>query len=471
MKVKSNYNIFFLLFFFLCLPFLGFSQLQSYDITFKIEEIYTDTIVIKSYYGNKTIVIDSLKREKDGSFRLKKDNIHRGVGVFTVGKLEIFTFLFDKSSKFEISLDDDWNYLVRGCQENDLYFEFQKANKNIRFLGNRIKREINKNPKANKDSLNSIYKEEVNKFMSFQKEFYKNYPNHIMTKTIKAMEDPEIPKEYLKDNKIDTAKQLEFIYYFRTHYWDNFDFSDNRLIATPYFFSKQKTYFNELTMQNADSIAEALKFLVEKANESNGYEYSKYVLDYYLQLNAKLPFAYNEERFVKIVDRVVSFERTFWLSPSEIDALRTEADKLRPLLPKEQFINITEKDLGGKTYSLYDIKKKYTIVYFWSAGCESCKINLDQLETFYKDYNKTYDFEIFSIDLDNNLEESISFQKKHPFDWIVLKSNSSLLKERYNLDIIMTPDLYLLDKDKRIINHTPLYNQIEETIRSIEERK
>ncbi|MDD2530640.1 MAG: DUF5106 domain-containing protein [Bacteroidales bacterium] len=470
MKVKSNSKLSFLSFFILGIPFLSFSQ-KSYDITFKIAEIYTDTVVIKSYFGNKTIVIDSLKREKDGSFRLKKDNIHEGLGAFTVGNMEIFTFVFDKESKFEINLDDDWNYLVKGCKENDLYFEFQKANKQVRFMESRMKREINQNPKANRDSLNNVYRYEVNKFMSFQDEFYKNYPNNIMTKIVKSMEDPQIPKEYLKNNQIDTSKRLEFIYYFRTHYWDNFDFSDKRLIATPYFFTKQKTYINELTMQSADSIGESIKDFIEKANKSKGFEYSQYMLDYYLQLNAKLPFAYNEERFVEIVDRVVSFERTPWVSPSEISSLQSDADKLRPLLPGKQFVNISEKTLSGKTYNLYDIKKKYTLVYFWSASCESCKINLDQLETFYKKYKNIYDFEIFSIDLDNSLEESIAFQQKHPFDWIVLKSNSSLLKEKYNLDIEMTPDLYLLDKEKRIINHTPLYNQIEETIRSIEEEE
>lgn len=228
---------------------------------------------------------------------------------------------------------------------------------------------------------------------------------------------------------------------------------------------------NELTMQSADSIAVAIKDFIEKANQNNGIEYSKYILDYYILMNRKLPFAYNEERFVEIVDRVVSGERTPWISPSEIETMKAEADKIRPLLPEKQFINISEKTLNDKTYNLYDIKTKYTVVYFWSAGCESCKINLDQLETFYKKYKKVYDVEIFSIDLDNNMEESIAFQQKHPFDWIVLKSNSTILKEKYNLDIEMTPDLYLLDKDKKIINHTPLYNQIEETIKSIEEEE
>ena len=125
------------------------------------------------------------------------------------------------------------------------------------------------------------------------------------------------------------------------------------------------------------------------------------------------------------ISDLLSVQELFWVKET-IGA--AEADKIRPLLPEKQFINISEKTLNDKTYNLYDIKTKYTVVYFWSAGCESCKINLDQLETFYKKYKRVYDVEIFSIDLDNNMEESIAFQQKHPFDWIVLKSNSTQLK-------------------------------------------
>ena len=33
---------------------------------------------------------------------------------------------FDKANKFDIEMDGDWNYVVNGCMDNDLYFEFQK---------------------------------------------------------------------------------------------------------------------------------------------------------------------------------------------------------------------------------------------------------------------------------------------------------------------------------------------------------
>lgn len=477
MKEKSNFNIInrkivfkLILLLLAFIPNALFSQ-QSYDIKFKIRDIYADEIVIKSYFGKDIIIIDTLKIKEDSSFYLKKDNINQGIGIITVGRFDIFTFLFDKSNKFAIEMDSDWNYVVNGCMDNDLYFEFQKANTKMRRLDKSIRKEMQENKQANRDSLESLFIKESKIFIEFQNSFYENYPNHIMSKLQTSFEDIKVPEEYKNGNAIDTTKIKEFIYYYKTHYWDNFDFSDQRLLGTPNFFKKLKTYMSEITFQKGDSIGESIKDLIVLANKNNGYIYSKYIVDYYLKSYRNVPFSYSEEKFVGIVDKVIDYQITPWLPISGIDILKMEADKLRPLLPNQKFKNITEKDFEGKTHSLYDLKNKYTIVYFFSAECESCKINLEVLEKFYNDFKNVYDVEVFSIDLDHNMEASLKFRKAHPFNWIVLKTTSEELESKYNLNIEMTPDIYILDKDKKIINHTPSYNQIEETIKRIEEKQ
>ena len=477
MKEKSNFNInnrktiFKLTLLLLAIsPFSLFSQ-QSYDIKFKIRDIYADEIVIKSYFGKDIIIIDTLKKNEDSSFHLQKDNINKGIGIVTVGRFDIFTFLFDKSNKFDIEMDGDWNYIVNGCMDNDLYFEFQKANTNMRRLDKNIRKELQENKLANRDSLENVYKKESKLFIEFQNSFFENYPNHIMSKLQTSFEDIKVPNEYKNGNAIDTTKLKEFVYYYKKHYWDNFDFSDQRLLGTPNFFKKLKTYMSEITFQKGDSVGESIKDFIILANKNNGDIYSKYIVDYYLKSYRNVPFSYSEEKFVGIVDKVIDYQITPWLPISEIDKLKLEAEMLKPLLPNQKFKNIREKDFEGKTHSLYNLKNKYTILYFWSAGCESCKINLDILEKFYNEYKEIYDFEIFSIDLDHNMEASLKFRKEHPFKWIVLKTTSEELESKYNLNIEMTPDIYILDKDKKIINHTPSYNQIEETIRLVEERE
>lgn len=103
-------------------------------------------------------------------------------------------------------------------------------------------------------------------------------------------------------------------------------------------------------------------------------------------------------------------------------------------------------------------------MYFFASSCHSCKINLEQLEDFYAKAKDKYNFDIYCVDLDNELQNSINFSKEHPFPWLVVKTTNEDLKSKYNLDIPLTPDLYVLDKDKKIINHTPIYKQVQQTI-------
>lgn len=469
MKKKLSIILPIILFLF---PLFLFSQ-GKYNISFKLNDIEDSVIIIKSIYGKDRIIIDTLKKQKDGRFVLSKENIRKGMGFVANKEYEMFAFLFDKSQEFSIEIDPLWNYKIKGCEDNEIYFEFQKAN----FMFKKYEQDVqnfirhNRGKNINIDSIEIAYNKERREYIRFQEEFYKNHPSNLMTKMVKALEDPKIPQHFLKGREIDTSKTAEFVYFFRTNYWNNFDFSDSRLIATPYFFSKLKTYINELTVQKGDSIGVALKEFMDLAIKNNGKEYAQYALDYLLLMNRQPPFAYNEERFVGIVDRAISSQTTPWISPSEIEKLQFEANEKRPLLVGKEFVNLSEKDHSGKTYNLYDVKKKYTIVYFWSASCKSCKENLESFEKFYNDYKEKYDFEVYSIDLDYNLQESLAFNKAHSFKWIVLKSDPDILKQKYNLNIDMTPDLYLLDSEKKIINHAPVYSQMEQTIRRIEERK
>ena len=188
------------------LPINLFSQ-QSYDITFKIRDIYDNKIVIKSYYGKDIVIIDTVKQAEDGSFRLLKDNINSGIGIVSVGRYDIFTFLF---SIKQISLILKW--MVIGTMWLMVVWitiytsNFKKANTSIRKLEGSIRKEIKENKNANKDSLESIFLKESKSFVSFQNQFYENYPNHLMSKLVNVFEDIKVPAEYLIDKKLDTSK-------------------------------------------------------------------------------------------------------------------------------------------------------------------------------------------------------------------------------------------------------------------------
>lgn len=462
MKVRLSFSFFFLFF---LLSLCAFSQ-RSYDITFNIEGLLAKQIVIKSYYGKDKIVIDTLNKDENNNFHLKKDSIFPSIAMVYYQNYELFTFLFGKDTSFTINIDMDWNFHIENSKDNDLYFEYQKENTFLRLLYSQIK-ETQIKDSTTRDSLIEEYSKKRNSFILFQKDFFQNYPNHILTKIDNAFKQVPLKEDFFIGEKIDTTKRKEIIYYIRKNFWNNFNFSDSIFMGTPQFFNHFKRYISEATIQRGDSIAESLKDFIVMANNNGGELYSKYVFDYMIEQNIDIPFAYNEDRMVEIVDRVVNDSITPFVSPSQIMELRIKADRIRPLLVGKKFSNFSEKDFSNKTHNLYDIKSRYTIVYFWAAGCESCKKDIDILKNFYKNYHKIYDFEIYSIDLNEDLSQSIEFNTKTPFSWIVVKTTPEEIMKKYNLDISLTPDIYILDEEKRIVNHTPLYSQVIKTIKQL----
>src|SRR5207245_2045994 len=79
-----------------------------------------------------------------------------------------------------------------------------------------------------------------------------------------AMELPEIPEgpHYLEDG---ITKDSTFPYkYYKGHYWDGFNFRDDRLIYTPIYDGKIEEYFTKWIQPVTDSLEKECDYLLEK---------------------------------------------------------------------------------------------------------------------------------------------------------------------------------------------------------------
>ena len=80
--------------------------------------------------------------------------------------------------------------------------------------------------------------------MDFQNNFTYNNPDILFSKILNASKDVEMPQfPLLTDGTND--KDLQFKYY-KSHFFDTFDFSDDRLLRTPVFHSKINTYLDNI---------------------------------------------------------------------------------------------------------------------------------------------------------------------------------------------------------------------------------
>ena len=101
-----------------------------------------------------------------------------------------------------------------------------------------------------------------NEVLKFKYEFMRENPSIFFVKLLKAMEPIEIPKAKKKQNG-EMDENFQYNYY-KSHYWDHYDLSDERIIRTPIFHDKMVSYLKEYTPQIPDSINASIDTLIHK---------------------------------------------------------------------------------------------------------------------------------------------------------------------------------------------------------------
>jgi thiol-disulfide isomerase/thioredoxin len=146
----------------------------------------------------------------------------------------------------------------------------------------------------------------------------------------------------------------------------------------------------------------------------------------------------------------------------------------------------TASTSGGATYlyqknqdrlatmfkTLYGVKAKYTVLVFWAADCSHCQTEIPKLNEALEKVRGKIDHKVFAVQTKEDLFEmwrKFIIDKKltefiHVFDPVHI--NSVALKERF--DIVATPVIYLLDKEKRVIGKKLSPDQVVEIMEKLE---
>lgn len=126
--------------------------------------------------------------------------------------------------------------------------------------------------------------------------------------------------------------------------------------------------------------------------------------------------------------------------------------------------------LQGLYKPLYNVNAKYTVLIFWAVDCSHCTKEVPKLYKDMQALKGKVDAKIYAVQTKEDLYErwkTFIAQEKlndcvHVFDPIHLNN----LKDQF--DIVATPVIYLLDKEKRIIGKKIGSEQVVEIIEQLE---
>jgi thiol-disulfide isomerase/thioredoxin len=348
------------------------------------------------------------------------------------------------------------NLKFKGSKENQLLLDYQN------FMGDQVKKskELQEQIVAEKDAKKKTdLEQQLDKLAKSvrkqQDKLMQDNPGTYMAKVIRAFQDPEIPELPKKpDGTLDSSFQWK---YYKAHYWDGFDFSDEIFVNTPYLKEKTDRYLDKMTVLIPDSVIAAADLVLTKAQANQ--EVFRYLLPYLLNKYYNPEIMGLDALYVHLSDTYYASGIADWVTPENLKKITDDAFMMRGILIGRQAPNIkvqqydpVEDKFTNNLISPYDVKADYTIIFLWKPGCGHCKHLSDELKPFYEEW-KNKGVEVFSISSANQseLEEAIKDIHEKKMPWIITADPYLRARALQNYYGTSLPKLYLLDKDKKII--------------------
>lgn len=425
---------------------------DGYELRFKINGLKDSLVHIANYYGEKQYLKDSAYADANGNILFKgAESLPGGIYLFVFPNKTYFEFLIDKEQKFNLECQMG-NVIetmkIKGSNDNVLFYEYlkfiQDRSKDVEPL--KAERKVKADNHQSTDSFDEKIKAIDKQVIDFKTNFINAHPDCILSAIFKGSQDPEVPELPIKpDGSRDSAFAY---YYYRNHYFDRLDLSDERLLRSPIYYNKLQYFTKNLMIQIPDSIIPMADMLVNAASKNK--ETFKYMVWYLTNTYETSNIMGMDQVFVHLVKNYYTKEKAFWVDETTLYKINDRARILEPILLGKKVKNLILTDSSGVYQALYNVTTPYTILYFWDPDCGHCKKATPKVKAYY-DKVKSKGVQVFAVCTEVEMEKWKNYIKENKLDWINVADPKLQNNFREEFDIKTTPQIFILDKDKKIL--------------------
>jgi thiol-disulfide isomerase/thioredoxin len=455
------------------------SQKSGHKITGSITGLKDSTVILAYYFGGKQYATDTAV-VTNGEFTFEGEKELKG-GMYLVVLSESRYFdiiVSEQHFSFTTKTDDLIGEMTfRDSKENTPFYEYLNFITQMQKDVTPIRKALETATGDTKNKLQEKAKEIDSKVKNYRSNFTKNNSDKFFTKIVNATTDPVIPESPL-DSLGNPDKTFPYLFY-KKHFWDNIDFSDERMLRTPIFYSKMDQYLDKLTVKHPDSINVSADVLVEHSRANS--EIFQYVVSYITSTYERSKIMGMDAVFVHMVENYYITNQCDWVDSTQLVKIADRAQKIAPNLigrKASEFLDFYGrpfmKDTLEKLHTLQEINADYTVLIFYGPTCGHCKKEIPKVKNDVDSLiDAGYNIKTFAVATEFDKTEWKKFINKQKIgDWTnVADINhdeegnpvaSSDWRDKY--DIYSTPVIYLLDKEKKIIAKRITHTQIVEII-------
>jgi hypothetical protein len=437
----------------------------GHELIFNIKNAPDRKVLLAIHFRENLVIKDSAIATAAGKFIFKGDNRYDD-GLYTLvseRKTPYLNLIIDRGQHFEYSIDTSGlskNFSVKNSEPNQVMLDFQRKNNEAQEKAQVWIEKMKAFEKSDdKDSLN-FYRQkmsDLNKEMvSFIDDMIVKYPDMLfskMQKVYRQIDIPNAPEELNKEDGLEWQR-----WYYRTHYWDNVDLTDGRLIFTPAFEPKMKDYFDKmLKYMELDSIIKYTDVMLEKSSRDSLMY--RFMVDWTSRFFQEDQIMGHDAVFVHIVKNNQLKGKCPWMDEDLISRYQKRVSRLENILigqtvPELIMHDTTMLDDARHMFSTHRMPKPYVILWFYDPTCHTCKTESDKLKKLYDSLETagTRNFYVYAV-AGNYDDISVwkKYVKEHNYKWVQVGGNVANYDYLTHFDVNGYPVMMIMDKDHKII--------------------
>ncbi|MBK9758986.1 MAG: DUF5106 domain-containing protein [Flavobacteriales bacterium] len=458
-----------------------------------------DSIFLANYYGNKLYYSDTAVSDAKGRVVFDRAKGYKaGVYAVVVPGPKYFEILVNEPS---IVMETDTanlseGLIVKKSHENQVFLSY------VRFI-NKQRKEAEGVNKEREATVDTVKKSQLRERLVAYEKSIKDYQLDLIAKnpgtyvaTIVRMSiSPDQEAIRLPDGTLDSSATY---YSYRTHFWDNTDLADERILRTPVFQNKFDEYISKVVPQIPDTINKCADDLIRRMD--HGEELFKFAVH-------TITYKYETSDIMGMDAVFVHMAQTYycpnagkpgratWLSSDKLDKLCERARKQAPIIIGAQAKNIILPDTTEQNWiNMYKLPQEYVLVVFWDPHCGHCKKTLPDLYTQYKEKLRPLNVEVCAVSkaTDSTLfADWKAFIRENKMDWVNIGLTWNVYQEAKQnpnkyipklttieslnyadaWDVYSTPKIFLLDAERKIVGKQLTPDQMVDLIANLKKRK
>ncbi len=436
---------------------------QGYRIDVTIDGVKDSTVYLAVYSGDSKYAIDTARIDDKGRAVFQKNKpLTGGMYLLAMGGMQLFDFLISDDTHQQFSIytkapDYYASLKYTGSPENSGFIDFQHS---LMQQQKRVSRltELAKNDPAQQamvqDSLAILDKEVQTYIKNKTEEFKGTLLAGILKAAMPAVApEPDIPEGTPKRDSLLWAHYYQFT---KNHFFDGIDFSDSRLIYSPILKPRVEEYFSRRLIQAPDSLIPQVDKVLQLA-EANHDVYST-VLSQLFNKYVEADIMGMEKVAIHIGEKYVLTGKAGWLDSAAVQKIKDFVEHNQYSLIGMQAKELKLQNLTGQFESIYSISSPYLLLVFYEPNCGHCKKEVPELYKIYEKY-RSKGLQAMAVCGIYKYKEWADFVNEHRLNsWInvwdgyIGQENASVgskFREYYN--VYTTPQVYLLDREKKII--------------------